>query len=336
MSTTFKQKNVVAAHARTWTAQSNLATALLAAALNRTLPLSRDSRPLPTIRKTREETRECRGKYLIGRQLTSRLALWPVRFSDVSAELVTGIMAMAMGDAAEPSGAGPVIHEITHAESDDVPKTTIGIGTEGDDDEPTELYKGMAVNRVVISGEVRGKVSMDVDFVGAANPAIDNALVFPACGTFAPIYTNDCQLLINAVDRTADLRRFVYTFDNHLLINDDPFPFNSVDAARIERDVEDSSFAFQVYGTKNHALYAAAAAESEVPITLRIGDSAEYASIIAAGAQLALSDAEIGYAGEANRSVINLDAIPFSVGGAAPDRVSSQLAFDDRFLVAPA
>jgi hypothetical protein len=85
-----------------------------------------------------------------------------------------------------------------------------------------------------------------------------------------------------------------------------------------------------------HPVYVAAKAEAVQPVSWRIGTATEGASIIAAGAQLALRDDELGYAGEANRSVINLDAVPFSISGAAPDRVHAVLAQADRFLVAPA
>jgi hypothetical protein len=436
MSTNFKQKNVVAAYSPVFAAQTNFVTALALSSLTSVLPLPRDARPLPNIRRTRDETRECRGKYLIGRRLTSRLALWTLRFTDVSAQFVAGIMAMAQGAAAAATGTNEVqtltitatggtytlsvtvngdtqtttalaynanaaaiqaalealsnvapgdlvvtgtgpftitaggtladediaplvpgvgsltggsaaittatpgagrFHQITHGASDDVPKTSFIIGTEDDSGEPMELYKGMCVNRVQLAGEVRGKVSMDVDFCGSANVEVIDPgdFDFAACQTQAAIYANDCQLLINAIDRTADLRRFSYTFNNNLLIGDDPFPFDAVDAVRIERDVEDSLFNFALYGTKAHAVYVDAEAETTRAVALRIGAATEYAKIIAAGAQLALQDTPIGYAGEANRSVINVDAVPFSIGGAAPDRVEALLTQQSRFLVAP-
>jgi hypothetical protein len=235
------------------------------------------------------------------------------------------------------AGAGR-FHEITNDPSDDVAKTSFIIGTEGDDDEPSELYKGMCVNRIVTIGEIRGKVSMAVEFCGHAEPEIIDPFDFPACNTLPAVYTNDCQWLVDAVDRTSDLRRFQNTFNNNLAINDDPFVFDAVDAVRIERgeQAEESIYSFQVYGTKAHPLYVAAKAESALPMSLRIGTATEGSSLIAAGAQFALTDEELGYAGEANRSVINLDVVPFSINGAAPDRVSANLDQQDRFLVAPA
>ena len=336
MPATFKQKNVVAAYAPSFKAQANLATALLSTDLTASLPLSRGNRPMPGIRKTYDETYECRGKYLIGRRLTSRLALWSLRFTDVSADFVAGILAMAMGAAAVPTGTGPHIHAISHGGSDDVPKTSFIIGTQDtDSDEPSELYSGMCVNRVQLAGEVRGKVSMDVDFVGLANPVVQGGFVFPACNTIIPVYSNDCALVINAVDYTADLRRFQYTFNNNLAIADDPFPFNATDAVRIERgdQAESSQFSFTLYGTKNHAVYVLAAADTTEAVSLRIGTATEGTTIAATGAQLTLQDTPIGYAGEANRSVINVDAIPFSVAGAYPDSVSASLARTLQYLV---
>lgn len=337
---TFSQSKVVAAFSPLFVAQSDFVTPIDSALMTSVLPLPRDARPLPSIRKTREETRECRGRYLIGRRLTSRLALWTLRFTDVSAELAAGILALAQGAAAMPSGSAPSTHEITHGASDDVPKTSFIIGVDDpDSDEPAELYKGMCVNRVVLTGELRVKLSMDVDFVGHANPTVVEDFPFPACSNGVAVYTTDCGLLVNAVDRSTDLHRFQYTFNNNLAINDDPFPWDAVDAVRIERGEqgEDSLFTFQMYGTKAHPVYVAAKAESVQPLSLRIGKATEdHTSIIAAGAQLALHDDELGYAGEKNRSVINLDAVPFSVGGNAPDQVTAVLAQADRFLVAPA
>jgi hypothetical protein len=447
MSTTFKQKNVVVAYSPIIAVQSDIFTPLdTATQLTAVLPLPRDAKPLPNIRKTRDETRECRGRYLIGRRVTSRLALWTLRFTDVSAQFVAGILALAQGAAAAASGTNEVqtltitatggtyklrvtigtdvqtstdiaynanaaaiqsaldtlsnlangdivvsgtgpfpltgagnladldilpievltgsltggsasintttpgagrFHQITHLDSDDVPKTTFVIGVEDDSDEPIEVYKGMCVNRVTLTGEVRGKISMDVEFCGSADVATLGSFDFASCQNQAAIYSNDCQLLINSVDRTADLRRFQYTYNQNLAISDDPFVFDDVDASRIERgqDAEDTLFNFQLYGTKAHAVYVAAKkadsedptirAQAVLPVALRIGTASEYAKIIAAGAEFALQDTELGYAGEANRSVINVDAVPYSVGGAAPDRVEALLAQQSRFLVAP-
>lgn len=331
---TFKQKNVFAAFSPTFNRQAAIGTALDDAVLTARLPLPRENKPFPTRRITREETRECSGKFLIGRRLTSRLALWTIQL-DATAQLAAGFLALAQGVAALPAGSAPSTHAITRSVSDQLPATSFIVGAE-DSDEPAELYRDMVLNTLDIEAEVRGKVTLRASFIGSAD--IDTVADFdaPACGTIIPVYANDCALTLAGSDYTEHLRSFAYRFNNNLLAGDDPFPFDAVDLVRLERGDETSLFQFGIYGTKAHPLYAVAEAEDIEDVTLRIGEANEGTSIIAPGAQFTLQDTPIGYAGEANRSVINLDATPFSIGGAMPDHVTAVLAQSGRFLTVPA
>ncbi|HLM58176.1 MAG TPA: phage tail tube protein [Pyrinomonadaceae bacterium] len=329
---TFKQKNVFAAFS--YFRQAAIGTPLGSDDLTMRLPLPRDAKPLPTRRVTREETRDCTGRFLMGRRLTSRLALWSLRM-DATAELTAWLLGLAFGDAGEPAGTGPSTHQITRLVSDQLPATSFLIGAE-DSDEPAELYSDMVLNTLDIEATVRGKVSLAASFVGNADVDIVADYEPPACANILPVYAEDCALVIGGTDYTEHLRSFRYNRNNGLYSNDDPFPFDAVDLVRLERGNDASGFQLVVYGTKAHPLYAQAAAENTLALSLRIGSAAEGTSIIAAGAQLTLQDAPVGYAGEASRSVINLDATPVSVGGAAPDRVTFVGALDDRLLTVPA
>ncbi|MCP9496083.1 MAG: phage tail tube protein [Pyrinomonadaceae bacterium MAG19_C2-C3] len=331
----FKQKNVVVAYSPVFARQSAIGTALAAAALTASLPLARDAKPLPSRRVTREEERDCAGKFLTGRRITSRLTNWQLAF-DATPALVYGFLAMAMGASSDPVEAvAPFTHEGTHATADQVPATSFIVAAE-DSEQPAELYKDMVVNTVEVTGEVRGKVRLTVGFIGSAD--VDTIANFdvPACATVAPVYANDCLLTIAGTNRTPDLRSFAYNFNNNILSNDDPFPFSDIDVARLERDIEVSTARFALYGTAAHPVYQSARDEGIVPVSLRIGGAASHALITMAGAQLSLQDTGIGYAGEANRSVINLDATPFSIDDNAPDRVTGVLTTGERFLTVPA
>lgn|GEM_PF-2485061 len=331
---TFKQSNVYAAFSPTFNVQEALGTPLAREVLTARLPLPRDAKPLPTRRVTRDETRDCTGRFLVGRRLTSRLALWSIRL-DASPALAAGLLALGFGAAAAPSGAGPYTSEITRLVSDQLPATSFLIGAE-DSDEPAELYKDMILNTLDIEAQVRGKVSLAASFVGSADVETVADYDPPDCGTIVPVYANDCQLLIGGTNYTDNLRSFRYSRNNNLLAGDDPFPFDAVDLVRLERGLDTSLFSFGIYGTKAHALYAQAEAEAALAVSLRIGPAGDAPSIIAASAQLNLQDTPVGYAGEANRSVINLDAAPLSVAGAAPDRVTAVIAQSGRFLTVPA
>jgi hypothetical protein len=331
---TFKQKNVFAAFSPTFNRQPAIGTALAAAVLTARLPLPRENKPLPTRRVTRVETRECSGKYLIGRRLSSRLALWSIQL-DATAQLAAGFLGLALGAAAEPTGSAPSTHAITRSLSDQLPATSFIIGAE-DSDEPAELYRDMVLNTLDIEAEARGTVTLRASFIGAADVDTVAGFAAPACGTIIPVDANDCLLTLAGSDYTDNLRSFAYRYNNNLLAGDDPFPFDAIDLVRLERGDETSVFQFGIYGTKAHPLYALAEAEDIEDVTLRIGSAGEGTSIIAPGAQFTLQDTPIGYAGEANRSVINLDATPFSVGGEIPDHVSAVLAQAGRFLTVPA
>jgi hypothetical protein len=329
---TFKQRNVFVAYS--YYRQAAIGTALASTVLTRRLPLPRDNKPLPTRRVTRDETRDCTGKYLVGRRLTSRLTLWTIQL-DATAETAAWLLALALGNAGAPTtGSAPHTSAITRLASDVLPATSFIVGAE-DSDEPAELYKDMVLNTLDIEAQVRGKVTLRATFVGNADVDIVDGFAAPACAALVPVYANDCALLIGGTNYTTDLRSFAYSFNNDLATGDDPFPFDAIDLVRNERGDESSIFHFGVYGTKTHDLYALAELESLEAISLRIGSSTEGTTIISPGAQLTLQETPLGYAGERSRSVINLDATPFSVSNGLPDHVSAVLAQSAQFLTVP-
>lgn len=114
---TFKQQNVFAVFSAIFGVQAALGTPVPQADLTTQLPLARDNKPLPSRRVTRDETRDCTGKYLIGRRLTSRLALWTLTLPAINAQLATGFLAWFFGAAAAPTGSGPHTHAITRCDA---------------------------------------------------------------------------------------------------------------------------------------------------------------------------------------------------------------------------
>ncbi|MET0646975.1 MAG: phage tail tube protein [Pyrinomonadaceae bacterium] len=334
---TFKQSNVFAAYSPVFAAQAAIGEALDPVVLTARLPLARTARPLPTRRVTRDETRDCTGRFLVGRRLTSRLALWSLTFPDVSARFAAGLYAMAYGAAgAVTGGSAPYTSPITRLASDQLPATSFVVGAE-DSDEPAELYRDMVLNSLELRGEVRQKLSLTAGFIGATEVEILEDYEVPACGsTPVALYPQDCLLTLGGTDYTDNLRSLAHTYSNNVYSNDDPFVWDSVDPARLERGLEVSQFQFGVYGTKAHPLYAQAKAENVLALSLRLGSANEGTTIASPGAQLTLGDTPIGYAGEASRSVVNLIADPFSVGGAIPDGVTYVGSQNGRFLVVPA
>lgn len=335
---TFTQSKVFVAFSPVFAVQAALGTGLGVEDLTARLNLPLGNKPLPTRRVTREDQRECSGRYLSGRRLTSRLALWSLTIEDVSARLAAGFLAWAMGDAAAPTGgSAPYMEAITRRDSDQLSATSFIIGAE-DSDQPAELYRDMILNTLEIEATVRGKVTLRATFIGSADVETVADFEAPVCSNLVALYAQDCTLIIGATNYTTDLRSFRYSYNNNLAAGDDPFIWDDIDLSRLERGEqgETSQFQFGVYGTKTHALYVAAAAEQTLAVSLRLGSATEGTTIAAAAAGLTLQDTPIGYAGEKNRSVVNINADPFSVGGAKPDAATYVGAQSARLLVAPA
>lgn len=333
----FQQKNVFAVFSAIFGVQAELGAPIPQADLTAQLPLAINNKPLPTRRVTRDETRDVSGKYLVGRKLTSRLALWTLTLPAINAQLAAGFLALALNDAAEPTGAGPLTHQITRSASDTLKATSFIIGAK-DSDEPAELYSDMVLNTLEIRGEVRQKLQLTAGFVGNANPEVLDGYTPPAC---APppvaLYPQDCLLRVASTDYTDNLRTLLFRFNNNIYVNDDPFPWTNVDPVRLERGVEESQFTMSMYGTKSHPLYALALAEDVEAMSLRLGSTTEGTTINVPAAQLILGDPPITYAGEASRSALNLIADPFSADGCAlPDSVTYVGAQADQFLTVPA
>lgn len=101
MAGSFKERKLVLAFSSEWNKQSAIRTPLSTDAIDASFPLS--TRQVPGRRITRIETKDCQGRYLVARKIGSRLASISTPF-DVTSQILGGIMAMALGTAANPTG----------------------------------------------------------------------------------------------------------------------------------------------------------------------------------------------------------------------------------------
>lgn len=225
---------------------------------------------------------------------------------------------------------GNNFHAITRSTSDQPPITSLIYGFEGDTDNPRKLEQ-VVVNEVTISGQIRGKVMVEVDLL-ATWPVDAGAYSVPECINFKPIAVKDCTLSINSTWIGSDLREFRYTYSNNIITGEDAFPFDDIDAIRLERGDRTSSFAFVIYGSDGDAMYELAEAEGQHPVRLNIGRPGDRVSIVAPSTKLRLQDTPTTFIGDANRSAINIDGEPFLSGAGTPDNVEAYLDQATAFL----
>lgn len=214
------------------------------------------------------------------------------------------------------------IHEITRTTQDQTPATDLVVGFETDST-PAQQYVDMVVNSVTIRGEIRGKVSVELEILGSAKTLDAIAYSVPACVNVTPVYTRDCRIEVGSTFISSNVREFTYTYSNNIFSGDDAFPYDDIDVVRLEHGDRTSSFNFTVYGSRGDDLYTTAENEDVVQVFLILGAPSNRVIIDAPKTSVKLADDPITFAGEANRSAISVTGTPFFDGGTAgtPDRV---------------
>lgn len=433
MAGSFKNRRLVFAYPSAFKKQSAWDTAIANADIDKSHP--NDPPVFPGRRVTREETRDCKGEYIVARQITSRLWLVTLQF-DVTAYILAGWLAYAYGAAAAPTGSpadeaqtltidatagtftisfafeglsdtsapiafnataaqiqaaiealrsvkagniavtstGPFtitgagklakanlplfttdaslltggaataviaastngvqrLHAITRGTSDQPPQTSVIVGFEGDSTPPNK-YKNIVVNRISVTGALRGKVRATVELIGSAEAFSQSGYTLPACVTQSPLYTRDCRVYVDGVYYVDTLREFNFEYSNNIFSNEDPFPFDDIDPVRLERGDRTSTMGFTFYGSEGDLLYGYAASELTKDTRLLLGPPGDRVLITAPSCQLSLPDNPITFAGEANRSAFALNGLPFfdnTVAG-TPDKVDAYVTASSTFL----
>lgn len=225
------------------------------------------------------------------------------------------------------------LHTITRDSSDQPALFSFVAGFDGDSTDPLR-YKNAVVNSIRLSGRIRGKVTADIDLICSGDVSALAGFSVPACINFSPIKVADCRLLIDGSYYTDKLYEFSFEYNNNILTGDDAFPFDSIDAIRLERGDRTSAFTFSVFGSRGDAIHTLALGETQESVALHLGPAGDRVSIIAPSAKLRLSENEISFAGDANRSAINFEAEPFFDTNTAgtPDYIEARVDQTTAFL----
>lgn len=283
--------------------QSAFGTAQSNAALTKVFPIDIDGGDVQfEIVTTNDEVFDCSGQYLLKRVLQARSSrISFAMFADPA--VAFRIASLGMGVVASS------VASMLAATSFQPPPITLIWGHNGSAQAPLKL-QDMVVDSFRITGRTVERVRMEVQFRGHGAPST-TSYTFPGCETPSPVYIKDGAFSLNSVDRVADLREFDFNYNNRLIFEEDPFPFASVDIARMEReDRREYPFNFKLWGEPGDATDLAAQANTIMPYSLRIGPVAGPSLTIATSASAILEqNGSPSHEGRANRSVLNLAAI---------------------------
>lgn len=224
---------------------------------------------------------------------------------------------------AETTAGIPKTAAISRTTSDQNPPFSLIVGFDGDTDDPIK-YKDCVVNSITIRGEVRGKITVELDIVGSLETLIALGFSLPACVNNPPLFTKDCRVLVGT--EYVKVRNFVYTYSNNIITGDDAFPYDDINVERLEHDDRTSIFNFAYYGSPdedNNSKYHKAKIESSEETSLIMGVPSNRIVVNMPKNNLILADDAISFAGEARRSTVNIEGTPFydSLVPGTPDNV---------------
>lgn len=265
---------------------------------------------------------DCSGQFLISKRTLTRIAKLTVE-ADMTVAILKGFLRNAMG-----AGATTNLTMLTQYQFQQ-PFLTLAVGFA--DDPAVDvgvLFHSVVVNniRLVQKGRDRFRVSMDL--VGSGDLVAATGLAWPACTEVTPIYSTDCALTINSIDRMVangaagtSTTEFSLNYSNNLL-EDDAHQLSDIDITRLERaDLRTIMYNWKVEGYELDATHLAALTEprTEWPVVWRIGTSGSNITLTSAKAILDAEEDVQGFGdGTAGRAILNLTLEPTLDGATLP------------------
>lgn len=280
--------------------QSAFGTPQSNGALTAVFPLD-DTEPQFEIVTQDDEIYDCSGQYLLSKVLlakSSRISFGIFADPVVLFRLYGLGLGVVAGDVA--SMLGPAAFQ--------PPPITLIWGHVGSAQNPLKL-QDMVLDSLRVTGRAVERVKAEVQFRGNGSP-VAGSFTFPGCATPDPIYIKDGAFSLNSVDRIADLREINLNYQNKLIFEEDPFPFASVEVARMERDDRrEYPLEFKLWGELGDATHAAALTHTLMPYSLRIGPDGRSITIATTGDAILEQSGSPSHEGRANRSILNLRAL---------------------------
>ncbi len=222
-------------------------------------------------------------------------------------------------------------HAITRMLTDQGPAISFVVGFENQPDTYVR-YKSAVAADLRVTAERRRIVTATLGFRGSAEVESVPSFVMPACSSQDVIRAAQCRAVVDGV-YYSDIVRMAVNASNNLLDGDDATLFDDYDVARLEVGEQwQPAYDLQVYGSNNDTLYTLGKNLSKKAVSLHFGPPGSRVTFSAASAQLQLSNEELTFGGQANRSIIPLTATPLEVSGAAPDTVTANVAQTTAFL----
>jgi len=299
--------------------QAAIGTAMPATSL--TAALSAISKEWPEVVETTQDIMNCTAEDIRDRKVTARYGRIRIEINASIRDLAI-FLAYHMGSVLAPVAAALLwMHQILRIPFGiyQPPMFSLIFGFAESDATPA-LVRDCVVDDIEISIGAKRKVTFTINlkFNGDIQDAPED-YVLPACDDQPVIYGTDCAFTVGGVDLSAIAKEVTFTSSNGILVDDDPFTLNSIDVKRLERaNVRTAMIAASLEGQAGDANWVNMVARNKLATSIRIGPAAgEKVVINAPYAEISRNGSGKGYDGQAGRSMLRMNAEPFTNGTAA-------------------
>lgn len=188
-----------------------------------------------------DEVFDCTTQYKLKEKVLTRIGKLTIDL-EPDPYTLTGLFSMALG-APGPTGAFNMLGPKDFC----LPLTTFVVGFD-DDDDPGVIFKSAGVNNINLSVNDSDRITVRVELVGSGDfqPAVGFSP--QDCDDFDPIYMQDGVFLIDgqsyltADDPNHTTRALDYTFNNNMMLGDNPFLMGALDIKRLLRGLRRDSY----------------------------------------------------------------------------------------------
>lgn len=319
--------------------QAAIGTAMPASSL--TAALSAVSKEWPEVVETTEDIMNCTAEDIRDRKVTARYGRIRIEIN-ASIRDLTIFLAYHFGSVLAPVVAVLLyLHQLLRLPFGiyQPPMFSLIFGFAESDATPA-LVRDCVVDDIEISIGAKRKVTFTVNlkFNGDIQDAPED-YVLPSCDDQPVIWGTDCALTLGGVDVSEITKEVTFTSSNGILVDDDPFVLNSIDIKRLERaNVRTAMFNINLEGQAGDANWANMVARTKLALALRIGPAAgEKVVLNAPHTEISRNGSGKGYDGQAGRSMLRMNAEPFTNGTAtSPVSAQATTSQETAYLVAAA
>jgi hypothetical protein len=224
-------------------------------------------------------------------------------------------------------------HAATRSTDDQLPKTSIGCGYEGNATNP-EKYRDLVTESVSFTTQRRKNVTAVVTLLGRFTPADMVGFTVPECENLPALKGRDCKIKVNGQYLGEEFWQSTVTLNNNTPTGDDAFPNDDVEVGNLERgDKPTYPISMQILGSKGDTIGEICRLRSKVPVEFLLGKPGNRCSVILPNVQFKFASNPRVYVGERNRSAHAIDAVPHKDATLlAPLRAEAYLDQTETFL----